>query len=90
MVFTVALFPAACPPAGRVVARSEEIATAIADKGPVATRMAKLALEGGANIPLDQALLHEAACYANVIPTADRREGLAAFVEKRKPNYIGS
>ena len=31
----------------------------------------------------------EEGCYAQVIPTKDRMEGLMAFIEKRKPNYSG-
>ncbi|MCZ6596600.1 MAG: enoyl-CoA hydratase, partial [Planctomycetota bacterium] len=34
-------------------------------------------------------LAHEAKCYERVIPTQDRLEALAAFFEKRKPNYRG-
>jgi len=35
------------------------------------------------------ALSIEEACYAQVIPTKDRLEGLKAFKEKRKPVYTG-
>jgi methylglutaconyl-CoA hydratase len=31
----------------------------------------------------------EEACYAQVIPTKDRLEGLKAFAEKRKPEFVG-
>jgi methylglutaconyl-CoA hydratase len=36
-----------------------------------------------------KALAVERDCYARVVPTADRREGLKAFAEKRKPMYRG-
>jgi methylglutaconyl-CoA hydratase len=40
-------------------------------------------------VDLGTAMAIEEACYAQVIPTKDRMEGLTAFKEKRKPNYTG-
>jgi len=57
--------------------------------GPVAQRVAKEAVDGGLGLDLASGMALEAACYAQVIPTADRLEGLQAFKEKRKPVYRG-
>lgn len=37
----------------------------------------------------DSGLEYEQACYAQIMPSEDRLEGLASFREKRKPNYKG-
>jgi methylglutaconyl-CoA hydratase len=66
-----------------------EIARAILAKGPVAIRMAKQAIDGGLETDLQTGLALERACYAQVIPTKDRLEGLTAFREKRPPVYKG-
>jgi methylglutaconyl-CoA hydratase len=51
--------------------------------------MAKQAVNRGLELDRDSGLAFEQACYAQIIPTQDRLEGLAAFREKRKPNYRG-
>ncbi|KAI8994953.1 ClpP/crotonase-like domain-containing protein [Pilobolus umbonatus] len=66
-----------------------EIATSILPQGPIAIRMAKLAIDRGAHLDMDSGLETEQAYYAQVIPTKDRLEGLQAFKEKRKPVYMG-
>ena len=58
-------------------------------QGPIALRMAKMAISKGAEVDLNSALAFEQQCYAQVIPTKDRLEGLLAFKEKRKPVYKG-
>lgn len=51
--------------------------------------MAKMAISKGSEVDLASALAIEQMCYAQVIPTKDRMEGLIAFKEKRKPVYKG-
>lgn len=43
----------------------------------------------GLNMDLGSGLKHEEACYARLLPTKDRHEGLKAFAEKRRPVYTG-
>lgn len=69
--------------------RSLEVAREIIPNGPIAIRMAKLAINKGIEVDLNTGLQFEEACYAQIIPTKDRMEGLKAFNEKRKPRYIG-
>ncbi len=57
--------------------------------GPLGLRMAKKAVDEGMQGTLQQGYAVEKACYAQVLPTADRLEGLKAFAEKRKPVYKG-
>lgn len=76
-------------PAGKAFDAALELAEEIAPNGPVAVRMAKLAIDKGSEVDVASGMAIEEACYAQVIPTADRLEGLAAFKEKRKPVYRG-
>jgi len=69
--------------------RSIKLAEEILPNGPIAVRMAKAAINRGIEVDLESGLKFEEACYAQVIPTKDRLEGLKAFKEKRKPNYKG-
>ncbi|CAG8575250.1 1122_t:CDS:10 [Funneliformis mosseae] len=57
--------------------------------GPIAVRMAKLAIDRGGQLDLDSALEFEQDCYAKVIPTEDRVEALKAFNEKRTAIFKG-
>lgn len=66
-----------------------EIATEILPNGPIGVRMAKKAIDQGLQVDIHSGYAIEEACYAQVIPTADRLEGLKAFAEKRKPKYKG-
>jgi enoyl-CoA hydratase/carnithine racemase len=65
------------------------LAATIAKNGPVAVRVAKNAIDRGLEMDLASGLVFESTCYEITIPTEDRREGLAAFREKRKPEYKG-
>ena len=74
---------------GTALESSLALAREILPNGPVALRMAKLAVNRGLDLDRDSGLAFEQACYAQVIPTRDRLEGLAAFKEKRRPQYKG-
>jgi enoyl-CoA hydratase/carnithine racemase len=84
-----------CGVANRVVPDAElhEAAQAcaklIAANGPLAVQYAKEAMQRGLDQPLENALQIECECYRRIIPTADRREALQAFSEKRTPHFKG-
>ena len=67
----------------------EKYGKPISQNGPIAVKMAKQSIQQGIQLDLANAMKVEELCYAQVIPTKDRLEGLAAFKEKRKPNYKG-
>jgi len=69
--------------------RALSLAREIAQAAPLALRAAKAAVGGGADVALDAGLRLEAACYATLIPTSDRAEGLCAFAERRRPVFTG-
>ncbi|XP_012582080.1 PREDICTED: methylglutaconyl-CoA hydratase, mitochondrial isoform X2 [Condylura cristata] len=66
-----------------------DLAREFLPQGPVAMRVAKLAINQGMEVDLVTGLAIEEACYAQTIPTKDRLEGLLAFKEKRPPHYKG-
>jgi enoyl-CoA hydratase/carnithine racemase len=61
----------------------------IAANGPLAVQYAKAAMQNGLDQPLTAALDIEFDYYRRIIPTADRREALQAFGEKRTPVFRG-
>jgi len=76
-------------PAGYLEAAALDLARTIAANGPVAIRLAKRAIDGGADLGLAPALALEWDCYQGVLGTQDRLEALAAFAEKRPPKFEG-
>lgn len=65
------------------------LAREILPQAPIAVRMAKEAMNKGVEVDISSAMAIERMCYARVIPTRDRQEGMAAFIEKREPRYTG-
>jgi enoyl-CoA hydratase len=76
-------------PAADVASRTLEIAQTIAAKSPLALRHAKAAVRHAAEAALLGGLALERQAFAEVFASADRREGIAAFLEKRAPNFTG-
>jgi enoyl-CoA hydratase len=69
--------------------RVRALATTIAGKAPLAIAQAKRATLRGADRDLTVANELEAQAFAMLFGTSDQREGMKAFVEKRKPEYTG-
>ena len=65
------------------------IARRIAANGPIAVRQAKQAITKGLQMSIADGLAFEIEAYNRMVPTQDRREGILAFNEKRKPNFRG-
>ena len=66
-----------------------KMAAMICETGPIAIEQAKYAINYGLETDLHTGLGIESNAYWVTIPTEDRLEGLAAFQEKRKPEYKG-
>ncbi|MBX5320511.1 MAG: enoyl-CoA hydratase-related protein [Candidatus Bathyarchaeota archaeon] len=66
-----------------------QFALEIAQKAPVALKVAKALINKGAEISLDAALALEREGFGVVASTEDLQEGVSAFIEKRKPTFKG-
>jgi enoyl-CoA hydratase len=76
-------------PASELKAKGLEMAHVIAAKGPVAVRLAKEAVKRGENLDLFTACALETDLFARAFGSADRKEGMAAFLEKRPARFSG-
>jgi len=76
-------------PQAELMGAARETAAKILSKGPVAVRTAKMAMNRGLDLDLSNACALEANAFAVGFSTADRAEGMAAFLEKRKPSFTG-
>ena len=65
------------------------MARLIAAKAPVAVRVSKQAVQRGLDLDLANGCVLETSLFAFAFGTADRQEGMTAFVEKRAPNFEG-
>ena len=66
------------------------IAERIAANAPIAVRQAKQAIGRGLSMALRDGLAFEIEAYNRTVPTGDRREGVLAFNEKRRPRFTGA
>jgi enoyl-CoA hydratase len=74
-------------PSELTVTRALEIAETIASKSPLAARYAKDAIVRGLEMSLTGGLAYERSNLRKVFGSADQKEGMAAFVEKRGPTF---
>lgn len=76
-------------PGESLMEKALEIAGAIAQNGPIGVKQAKKAIQLGFQTDIKTGLKIEEECYTRTISTEDRKEGIRAFKEKRKPQYKG-
>ena len=76
-------------PRSELAAEAEALARTIASKAPIAVRYVKEAVNKGLDLTLEQGLRLEADLYLLLHTTADRTEGVKAFLEKRPPKFKG-
>lgn len=76
-------------PQGEALDAAREIAAEISANGPLAVRYAKSAANRATDVDLISGLEYEADQFALLFATEDAREGMGAFVEKRKPEFEG-
>jgi len=61
----------------------------ITENAPLAVSEARRAIHSGLATSLEAGMRLEIECYNRLVPTSDRREGIRAFNEKRKPRFTG-
>src|ERR1700687_4208209 len=76
-------------PADQLQVKTMEIANRIAEKSPIALRLAKEAVKLASRSTLDEGLRREVDFFALCFSTEDKDEGVSAFLEKRKPEFKG-
>jgi enoyl-CoA hydratase len=76
-------------PGAELISFVEGLAQDLLRKGPLALRAALKAVIGGEDLSLSQAMTQESRLFGELWGSEDRREGLSAFLEKRKPKFQG-
>ncbi len=79
-----------CVSRGELPAAAQELADELARKAPLALAAAKASVNIGSEAEFDTALEYELREFLLLFNTADQKEGMRAFLEKRAPVYVGS
>jgi enoyl-CoA hydratase len=77
-------------PADRLLEETMKVAKNLANRSQMSLRAIKIAVDRGADVDLKSGCSLEAEALAVCFGSRNAREGIAAFVEKRKPNFQGS
>jgi enoyl-CoA hydratase len=72
-----------------LMTEAHKTAAGMATKGRVALRAIKTLINDGSDLPLERAIPMEAEAFATCFASPDQREGMTAFLEKRKPEFKG-
>ncbi len=76
-------------PKGQAVVEAQGLARRILQRGPMGVASAKKAINEGMEMTLEEGLRRETELFAALFETRDMMEGVTAFLEKRKPSFIG-
>lgn len=76
-------------PADELETETMKLAEKIAEKAPIALQLSKEAVKFASRSNLDEGLRREVDLFAICFSTEDKKEGVAAFLEKRKPEFKG-
>ena len=71
-------------PAEELLPAAEKLAETIAKNAPIAVRSCKRAINEGLELPMDEAIVLEEKLFGGCFETEDQKEGMGAFLEKRK------
>lgn len=74
----------------QLLSTAKELVAAIARNGPLAIAAARQAVHQGLDVDLDRGLDMEALHFGVLCGTNDKKEGLSAFLDKRKPEFNGA
>ncbi len=76
-------------PLSELMDEAKKLAETIISKGPIAVKLAMVAINQGLEMSLQQGLQLEASLFGLTCATEDMKEGTSAFLEKRKPTFKG-
>ncbi|HET9271794.1 MAG TPA: enoyl-CoA hydratase-related protein, partial [Vicinamibacterales bacterium] len=76
-------------PFPELMAAARRLAGRVIARGPLAVRLARVALSASSRVDLDSGLLIETLAQAICLESDDKREGTSAFLEKRAPKFTG-
>jgi enoyl-CoA hydratase len=76
-------------PADELRATTMELAAKIASKSPLTLRVAKEAVRASQRMAVEEGILYERDLFCLCFSTADKEEGVAAFLEKRPAKWTG-
>ncbi len=77
-------------PADELLEDAKSLARQAIKNGPLAVKECKRLVDHGMDMPLGEAIAMESRAFGAIFATADRKEGMAAFLEKRKASFRGA
>ncbi|MBC2722275.1 enoyl-CoA hydratase-related protein [Desulfosporosinus sp.] len=76
-------------PVSDLMSEAKKLAKKFAARGAIALQLAKACINEGLQMELEKGLNYEHKCFSLLFATEDQKEGMTAFIEKRRPNFKG-